>query len=53
VRTVSYSNDHSQEEAKAIYDYLVKAGIPATRISYKGMGLNGEAPKKKYVLTVK
>jgi hypothetical protein len=50
--TVSYSNDHSQEEAKAIYDYLVKAGIPASRISYKGMGLNGEAPKKKYVLTV-
>jgi len=50
--TVTYSNDHSQEEAKAIYDYLVKAGIPAGRITYKGMGLNGEAPKKKYVLTV-
>ena len=53
ITTVSYSNDHSQEEAKVISDYLVKAGIPASRITYKGMGLNGEAPKKKYVLTVK
>ena len=50
--TVSYSNDFTQEEAGVIYDYLVKAGIPGSRITYKGMGLNGEAPKKKYVLTV-
>ena len=50
--TVTYSNDHSQEEAKVIYDYLVKAGIPVNRITFKGMGLNGETPKKKYVLTV-
>jgi hypothetical protein len=51
--TVLYSNDYSQEEAKVLYDYLVKAGIAINRISYKGMGLNGEAPKKKYVFTVK
>jgi len=50
--TTLYSNDHSEAEAKAIYDYLIAAGIPASRITYKGMGLNGEAPKKKYVLTV-
>lgn len=50
--TTFYSNDHSEAEAKAIYEYLLKLGIPASRISYKGMGLNQESRKKKYVLTV-
>ncbi|WP_018342092.1 PD40 domain-containing protein [Cytophaga aurantiaca] len=50
--TVSYSNDYTEEEAGVIYNYLVKAGIPASRITFKGMGLNGEERKKKYVLTV-
>lgn len=30
-------NDLSEERAKAIYDYMVKNGIAATRLSYKGM----------------
>ena len=30
-------NDLSEERAKAIYDYLVKNGITADRLSYKGM----------------
>lgn len=50
--TITYGNDHSQKEAKAIYDYLIKSGVTANRISYKEMGLNGEVRKKKYVLTV-
>ncbi len=30
-------NDLSVERAKAIYDYLIKRGIPAERLSYKGV----------------
>lgn len=30
-------NDLSEERAKAIYDYLIKNGISADRLSYKGM----------------
>lgn len=50
--TITYSNDHTQEEAKALYDYLIKAGVAANRIMYKGMGVNEAERKKKYVLIV-
>lgn len=32
------TNNLSVERAKAIYDYLVKAGIPPARMSYQGFG---------------
>ena len=28
----------SQNRAKAVYDWLIKRGIPAARLSYKGYG---------------
>ena len=28
----------SQQRAKAVYDYLVEAGIPKTKMTYKGVG---------------
>lgn len=33
-----YNENLSQQRAKAVVDYLVKKGIPATRIYYKGYG---------------
>jgi outer membrane protein OmpA-like peptidoglycan-associated protein len=51
--TITYSNDYSQDESKILYDYLLKAGIPASRMSYKGMGLNVDEATKKYEVVVK
>ncbi len=51
--SVTYTSDDSAEEAKYLYDVLVKGGIPATRLSYKAMGVNEAEKKKKYVLLVK
>lgn len=51
--SITYNNDFTEDEAKYVYDYLVQGGIPASRISYKGMGINEAEKKKKYVLVVK
>lgn len=51
--TFTYSNDFTKEEARYIYDYLVQNGIPASRLTYKGMGVHAIEQKKKYVLVVK
>lgn len=51
--STTYNNDYTLEEAKYIYDYLVQGGIPASRISYKGMGENETERRKKYLLVVK
>ena len=51
--SLTYSNDYTQDEAKYIYDYLIQGGIPASKLSYKGMGVNEAERKKKYVLVVK
>jgi len=61
--TIIYSNDHSEEEAKYIYDYLIKNGVAADKLSYTGAGTDDsddDGPdiddadrKKKYELVVK
>jgi len=51
--SMNYSNDHTEDEAKYIYDYMIQGGIPASRLSYKGMGVNEAERKKRYVLVVK
>jgi len=48
----SYHNDRTPKQAKAIADYLISKGIPASRISYKGFGADALA-SKKVVLTLK
>lgn len=51
--TITYSNDYSSHEAKILNDYLLKAGIPASRITYNGMGVNAAEARKKYEVVVK
>ena len=52
-----YSDDHTQAQATYIYDNLIKGGIPTTRITYLGMGLDEhqseEDRKKRYEILVK
>ncbi|MDB5273507.1 MAG: outer membrane protein [Chitinophagaceae bacterium] len=51
IRT-TYHNDRTPKQAKAIADYLISKGIPATRISYKGYGADA-LMRKRVVLLVK
>ncbi len=51
--SIMYSNDHTQAEANVLYDYFIKNGIHADKISFKGMGLHEGNTKKIYVLLVK
>jgi len=37
--TAEYNQQLSEERAKSVYDYFVKNGISASRLSYKGYGL--------------
>lgn len=36
--TPAHNKSLSENRAKAVYDYLIKAGIPAARLSFKGYG---------------
>mgnify|MGYP005840847421 CR=1 FL=1 len=38
--TINYNDQLSVKRAKAIYDYLVAAGIPASKLTYQGYGLS-------------
>ncbi|MBX2843381.1 MAG: hypothetical protein KTR26_16535 [Flammeovirgaceae bacterium] len=35
----TYHNDRSEQEAKAIFDFLIDKGVPADNLSYKSYGL--------------
>jgi outer membrane protein OmpA-like peptidoglycan-associated protein len=48
----TYHNDRTPKQAKAIADYLISKGIPASRISYKGYGADALA-SKRVVLALK
>ncbi len=48
----SYHNDRTPKQAKAIAEYLISKGIPASRISYKGYGADALA-SKRVVLALK
>jgi len=36
--SAAYNEELSRKRAKAVYDYLIKAGIEATRLAYQGYG---------------
>lgn len=36
--SVSYNQQLSEKRAKAVYDYLIRTGIPEARLSYRGYG---------------
>ncbi|MCX6234181.1 MAG: OmpA family protein [Bacteroidetes bacterium] len=38
VGNLSYNSDLSERRAKAVYDFLVKCGIPSSRLDYRGYG---------------
>jgi OOP family OmpA-OmpF porin len=48
----TYHNNRTPKQAKAIADYLISKGIPASRISYKGYGADALA-SKRVVLVLK
>jgi len=57
IHTPLFSDDHTLPQATYIYNTVLKGGIPATRMTYLGMGLDEhqseEDRRKRYELVIK